>query len=644
MVLTACGAVAGVDTSQFEWKQRLGVLGAGLVRVGMPTETLGYVRAGLEDLRIVGAGGDEVPYWVERPTPPRMEWREADGMRVFIEEGTTRVVVRRQPGGGVTGLRLDIPSGEFYKAVTVMDAAGVVLAENQPIFRQLGGVDRSVIELESTGVGELTLLIRDDRTGPVVVRGVEFREVSGEPVVEVRMDPEVVERLEGVGETRIVLRLKAAHVVLGEMRMEVEDRLFDRRIELLTREVVGGETREVRVWSGRIYRLDLGGGVGVEEVRVPLGVRLGTREVVVKVLNGDSPPLVIGGVGLTRRPVVLGFQAPSGGDYDVYMGNSLIAAPRYDLDALGSRGDLAPMIRGDWGVVELNTGYDGSVGLAAQVGLAGAIDVSGWSFSREVIPGDKVAVQELELDAWVLARSRNGLGDLRLVSGGRQVPYILDREGVVRAVSLGILREVNERRPGVSRWRLELPEEGMPVMRIACEVRTAFFDRSWRLFEEVTNVKGAEVERQLASGRWVRGPEDGGVFWLDLRAGPKGRLMVLEMDNGDNPGVDIVGFEGYFRAPRLYFRVPGGEGVALVCGNERAGSPSYDLELLAPQVMAARRVGASLSPVELVPRAEGGAGGEGMGVTILFWGVLVFVVGGLVAVIMRLLPRVDSGE
>jgi hypothetical protein len=639
------GVEGGVDLSQFEWRQDMGVTESGLVKVSLPTETIGHARAGLADLRVVDPAGDEVPYWLEHPAPPRLERSEAVGLDVFVEEGVTRVLVRRAPGGEVRRIVLDIPSPDYFKAVTVLDGSGRVLVENQPIFRQRGGVERSVIDLGATGAEEFTLIIRDDRTGPVVVRGVYFDELSGARVDEEVMAVEVVEAMEGLGESYWILRLGAAGVRLGQLSVEVDDRLFDRRVQLLSREVVGGEAKEVEVWSGRIYRLALGDGVVVEQVKIPVGVEVGSSELVVRVEHGDSPPLRIRGFGLTRWPVLLGFHAASAGVYRAYLGHRLVESPRYDLDALSSRLGVMESVRCEWGEVVSNPLYDGSVGLPVQGVWAGAIDLADWTYRRGVMVSDPSAVQELELDLWVLARSRQGLEDVRLVSGGRQVPYILERGGILRSFDLRVELERDSDRPRVSRWRLEMPDEGIPVTRIGCEVGTPFFDRAWKLYEEYEEGAGRPVERLLATGRWVRKPGVAdGVFWLSPGDRPRGRVLVLEMDNGDNPELEIRAFRGSIQAPRLYFRAPGRSVLELVCGNRRVQAPVYDLAMLAPQVMAVRRARAVLEGVGevldgRVRREVGGRGGA-----LFFWVVVVLVVGGLLALIQRLLPEVEGGD
>ena len=55
-----------------DWKylQQVEVTKSGLVKLSLPAETLGAARPGLEDLRLYGPAGAEVPYLLERPGRP----------------------------------------------------------------------------------------------------------------------------------------------------------------------------------------------------------------------------------------------------------------------------------------------------------------------------------------------------------------------------------------------------------------------------------------------------------------------------------------------------------------------------------------------------------------------------------------------
>src|SRR5205085_2478406 len=99
--------------------------------------------------------------------------------------------------------------------------------------------------------------------------------------------------------------------------------------------------------------------------------------------------------------------------------------------------------------------------------LTGApLDTRDWPV-RRVLGIAKPGVQELELDPAALARSRPDGGDLRVLRAGNQIPYVLERPALARALLLTPVSSPDPKRPSLSLWRLQLPQPGMPVQRIA---------------------------------------------------------------------------------------------------------------------------------------------------------------------------------
>jgi len=83
-------------------------------------------------------------------------------------------------------------------------------------------------------------------------------------------------------------------------------------------------------------------------------------------------------------------------------------------------------------------------------------------------------VQALEVPPEVLTRSPS-LGDLRLVSGGRQVPFILERGSLARRLDVTLEPLPTERGKRVNRRRVKLPHAGLPLEEIRCTV-TLLYD------------------------------------------------------------------------------------------------------------------------------------------------------------------------
>jgi hypothetical protein len=129
---------------------------------------------------------------------------------------------------------------------------------------------------------------------------------------------------------------------------------------------------------------------------------------------------------------------------------------------------------------------------------------------------------------------------------------------------------------------------------------------------------------------------------LPLETGPESGTLYLETDNGDNAPLKLNSFEGQYSATRVIFKAPADsvQPVWLCYGNPNAGSPNYDLSLVADELLRSDRQAITPGPQ---------ATGNGLGTTAslaltgasryLFWGALILVVIVLLAVTAKLLPK-----
>jgi hypothetical protein len=195
-------------------------------------------------------------------------------------------------------------------------------------------------------------------------------------------------------------------------------------------------------------------------------------------------------------------------------------------------------------------------------------------------------------------------------------------------------------RPQVSVWRLTLPERGLPALKLFCETRTPLFKRDFRLYELVTDDRGREYESTLATAAWVQtSSRSSKQFTFEMSRSPTTDTLYLETDNGDNPSVSLSRFELHYPVTRMLFKTTSTAPLHLYYGNRDSAPPRYDLNLVAPQLLAAVKSAATLGPQEQLKKASWseeappGSGG------VLFWGILAVVVVALLATISRLLPR-----
>lgn len=259
------------------------------------------------------------------------------------------------------------------------------------------------------------------------------------------------------------------------------------------------------------------------------------------------------------------------------------------------------------------------------------ITLTGWGYRRQIeIKAD--GVQQLGLDLETLAHAASDLRDVRIVREGEQYPYVTEHSDELRGYVPVVDDVTDAKRPTISLWKIRLPAEGAPVTRIVCQTRAPLFDRQVMLSETTD-----EGRRFLGSAHWVRTPYDPSqALVLSLSGRPTTASVVLEMNNGDNPGIALDDFQCEFPTVRLLFRAPMSPDTFLYYGNAQVTAPSYDLALVAPQLRVANRLEASLDSEEpLRPRA----GQMTSPYAWVFWVVLLAVAAALLAVIARMLPK-----
>ena len=238
----------------------------------------------------------------------------------------------------------------------------------------------------------------------------------------------------------------------------------------------------------------------------------------------------------------------------------------------------------------------------------------------------------------VLAHAQAGLGDLRLVAAGKQIPFVLERTGFTRSLALEVSRADDAKQPRLSRWTIRLPQARLPITKLSCETKATLFQREARVFEEVADSRGERYPRALGNASWIRRPENkSGRFSMTLNTPPQTEMLFLQIDNGDNPALDLEKFQAFLPVTRLLFKSPPGEIVTLCYGNANATAPSYDLDLVAPQILVAAKSDAALADADPAGPAVRVAASKG--ISYVFFGVLALVVGVLLVVIMRLLPK-----
>ena len=632
--------------SDWQHEQSFDVATTGLVKISLPVETMDTARPQLEDLRLYDGAGNEVPYLIERPTPVLRAVQAAKSFQVMLNLNATTIMLETGLTQPLDGVTLETPARSFIKAVRVEGSddgkSWRTLAQARPIFQQPYGAGQLHVSFAAGARHWLRLTVDDQRSQPIPFTGALVHAAASEPTPSETFPATIFERNENPGETRLALNLGAANLNIAAIQIETAEPLFMRQVSLAIPKITEDCIREQTIGQGVVYRIAVEGQTPSETLSVPLENQVRSRELLLFIKNGDSPPLQISAVRIVRRPVYLIFLGRQPGPFHLLTGNHLCDAPHYDLSALNM--NLKSLIvspvkipppadNPDYRTPEVLPG----------IGAPGSkLDVSEWKF-RKTIKISSRGAQQIELDPDLLGHAQPGFADLRMMHGSNQVPYIIERTSISRSFAPAVTATNNAKNPKLSRWIIEITPRGLPLTRLTCIAKTPLFERSMSLYEELADSRGNKYRHQLGNALWTQTPEhQSKEFALNFDSPPQGGKFYLETENGDNPPIELEKFTAHYPATRILFKAKSEDDLLLYYGNPRVSPPRYDLSLVAGELFSADKRMASLSGEQQLKesswreREVPGKGG------IVFWGILAMVVVVLLVIISRLLPKPQS--
>ncbi|MGO9476541.1 MAG: DUF3999 family protein [Limisphaerales bacterium] len=615
----------------------------GLVKLSLPIETLDAARPALEDLRLYGAAGNEVPYLIEHPVPVTKVVQNVKSFHISLSPSKTVIVLETGLIQPLDDVVLETPAESFLKPVRIEGSTDLkrwqTLESGQPIFRQPDGVNRLHVSFPAGTWPWLRLTVDDQRTPPIPFTGAHIRVAVTEPAPTGWMPATIVERNENPGETRLALDLGAANLSLTAVQIETAEPLFTRHLTFAVPQVSEDTIHEQPIGQGVIYRIAVEGQPAAESLLAPLESQVRSRELLLFIHNQDSPPLPITAVRVERRPVYLVFLARQAGTYHLLTGNSQCTAPHYDLAALDMNLKSVAVTPIKLPPPANNPDYHPPEVLPGIEETGAALDVSAWKFRKPVKFG-RAGAQQLELEPDVLAHAQSGFQDLRLLHGSNQMPYILERTSISRSLAPTVTATNDAKDPKLSRWIIRLPQSHLPVTRLSCVTETPLFQRELTLYEELTDERGERYRHNLGSASWVRKPDrQNGEFLLTLDSPPQSDMLFLEAHNGDNPPIALEKMQLFYPATRILFKTGADDEFFLYYGNPRTDAPRYDLSLVAGQLLSADKAIASSGTEQQLRKSswrEHEIPGQG---GVVFWGILALVVVVLLVIISRLLPK-----
>jgi hypothetical protein len=646
MLFSAVTASAALTPTEWPHRQSLPVTAPGLVRVNLTAASFDAAGPQQEDLRILDANGREVASLLDRPPIPVAHTVRPVAFDVKLESGATLITLTTGTKDALASVSLETPHPFFLRAARVEisdDGANwTTLDQGLPLFRQWGA-EKLELPLGNHPAAYVRVMVTDNRAPALPFTGAWLRLAAAPAAALVPVGAQIASRDEFAGETVLTIALDGRHLPLAALEFETNEPLFMRRVTVTVREVRDAVSGERTVGAGTLYRVALDGAPARAQLELPLDFTAPTRELLVHIHNGDSPPLALEAVRLKRWPVSLLFMAPAAGNYALLTGNAQAGAPHYDLAGFAGDMRVASATRVVPGELEPMPNYHPRESLAEaplpDVPLTGApLNAKDWP-ARRLIAIARPGTQELELDLKALAQSRPDFADLRVMREGNQIPYVLELPALARSLSLAPVATPDPKRPSVSVWQLRLPQAGPPLRRIVLASTTPLFQREFRLYEKLSTPEGRTYEATLAAGSWSRTPEPGvpETRVLELMDRMRTDTLWIEADNGDNPAIALGTVQAVYPVVRLIFKVAESDGFALIYGNKAANAPRYDLSLVAVKLLTSSRSVAKLAAGE--PNATGHHPFIGIKGGYIFWGALALVVIVLLVVVARLLPK-----
>lgn len=609
---------------------------------------------GLEDLRLFDAAGRELPYLLMLPGLARE--RDLDGAILAIPAS------KRE-----SGFEVDLGQIENVDRLTLAGLASPLLKR----YRLEGSGDRShwvILVAEGTlfdlpGEG-LQLLAADFTSGPYrYLRWTWDDATSGRVRPPSSARARLRERAEPPPPTMVRLamerrpsepRVSRFHLRMPGRGLPVAALLLDigpgdlLRRARVTEPRLGGagaagakgsDTIEPALLGEATLRRSSHGGSVAAALALAIAPPRETG-LDLEVDDGDSGPLRLEGVVARLRPLPwIYFESPDGGEVLARYGRPAAAAPRYDLEASRGAAATAAAATARWGEPRLMSAAAAGAPAVAEPPAGGALATEGFLFERALAEVG-VGLQQLPLDAAVLAHS-HALADLRLATAdGQQVPYLLELRAEPLELGLTLQAAADDRagpaRPtaeAVSRYAIALPFAGLPAGRLALATSARVFDRELVLrTSERDRATGGERWRTLAQLAWrhadpeLAAPE----LAIDLPALAGDRLL-LEVEEGDNRPLPLSAARLLLPSWQLRF-FGTGLPLRLLYGEPRLASPRYDLALLAP-----RLVGVEGDELALPAERPLAAGSDSPSSGRWFWFGLVAAVVVLLGLLVRLL-------
>lgn len=628
-------------SAQWRYSQEFSVPNKGVYQFDLAPDLMDKSQADFRDLRLVDQDGQEMPFVITTASGPvRQPPANVKSFTTAWSDGNTVVHLKIHSAEPVTEISLSIPSNDFHRSAQLEAFDGrdwVTLLDHYPIYRQnFPFAENTSFQFAAIRAQEFRITIPDEKEKHVIIHGASIR---AEETYDANSAPTITypvtirDRVESAGQSYYLIELPAGNFPIYSLRFNIGNPVFQRQMRLAVPNMEEGTIRENIIGAGTLLRTaDTNNNDPKIQVRL-YGCQSATRQCRLYIENQDNPPLSIQSLEATTIPRTVTFYALKSGHVHIWTGNPKSPKPSYDIAGLkipeAEKLDIHLALTS-------NAQYKGESFALGQEILGGVLEPHDWKYSFDLQQKD-LGVQELELPLQTLALTGEFLGDVRLVRGNTQIPYLVERLPIHRAIELKITPDSNNAKNQVSQWKIQLPVSQPPIRDITLGSTSPLFDRNITLYE-----KDAEGKKMnLGFSSWSHQPHNPqSPCVITLNQIPSTDTLWIETDNGDNAPIEISKAECHYPIVRLIYYVSTSAPMQLLTGNPHVSTPRYDIASIANDFKSRTRSPATLTDKSIpAPATETFWTVGENGADYIYWIILAGVVAGLFLVMAKLLPK-----
>lgn len=360
IALPAAVAAAAWDSGAWQYEREIQSETDGFALIDLDQAVMEHALYGFADLRLVDAGGTELPYQlVERGVFSKSAY-DARLFDVAVVKGEANILSLDigESGHLHNRIEMEIAYAEDYLRTVIIEGSDdnsswKTLGEDR-LFRVGKDYEKSYLDYPESSCRYIRLKILTQGEKPLTVVSARVFRENADNNSQSEAIPVSVPDLkinDGDRSTEVIVDLGVNSYQVEKLALDINGRNYQRRVQLLQSSdrqewaPVADDQIMAYQWDNYRYLHN--------EIRVG---SMCPRFLKIKVLNQDSPPLDIKGIAVWAYPPRIMADLPPG-QYSLWYGNSTARSPVYDLKAFSGLIDRSQLPVLTPGPEKLNSAY-----------------------------------------------------------------------------------------------------------------------------------------------------------------------------------------------------------------------------------------------------------------------------------------------